>query len=58
MKDMLEEEGTKVFASGIDQVESTSPAYFICLGMYYYLPSDLGKVNNLVLDPNITELYF
>jgi hypothetical protein len=55
---MLEEEGTKVFASGIDQVESTSPAYFICLGMYYYLPSDLGKLNNLVLDPNITELYF
>ena len=38
MKDMLEEEGTKVFASGIDQVESTSPAYFI-LPWYVLLSS-------------------
>ena len=41
LKDALEE-GTKSLRKWYGRVESTSPAYFICLGMSNLISSDLG----------------
>jgi hypothetical protein len=59
LKDALNE-GIKSLRKWYGRVDSTSAAYFICLGMFL-LPVILRLQTNfsiLVLDPNIKDMYF